>query len=106
MLVSPGNTAVSQNFTVNARATATITFDDTTGESGGSTGVNIAFGESVTGLTLADLSASSGTLSNLTGSGTSWEADLAFPATGSGTVTVTLAEDSVIPQNAEAEASY
>ena len=103
--VSPGNTAVSQNFTVNARATATITFDDTTGESGGSTGVNIAFGESVTGLTLADLSASAGTLSNLTGSGASWEADLAFPATGSGTVTVTLAEDSVIPQNAEAEAS-
>ena len=61
--VSPGNTAVSQDFTVNARATATITFDDTSGESGGSTGVNIAFGESVTGLQLSELTASAGTLS-------------------------------------------
>ena len=87
------------------RITATITFDDTTGESGGSTGVHVDFSESVTGLQLSELTASTGTLSNLTGSGTSWEADLAFPATGSGTVTVTLAEDSVIPQNAEAEAS-
>ena len=104
-VVTEGNIAASEDFTINARATATITFDDASGESGGDTGVNINFGESVSGLQLADLSASSGTLSNLTGSGTSWEADLAFPATGMGTVTVTLAEDSVIPQNAEALAS-
>ena len=98
--VTPGNVLASENFTINARAASAITFDDPSGESGGFTGVNIFFGESVTGLTLADLSASSGTLSNLTGSGTSWEADLDFPATGSGTVTVSLAEDSTIPQNA------
>ena len=103
--VTPGNVLASEDFTVNARATATIAFDDASGESGGSTGVNIAFGESVSGLQLAHLSASSGTLSNLTGSGTSWEADLDFPATGMGTVTVTLAEDATSPQNAEAEAS-
>ena len=103
--VTPGNVLASEDFTVNARATATITFDDATGESGGDTGVNIAFGESVSGLQLAHLSASSGTLSNLTGSGTSWEADLDFPATGMGTVTVTLAEDATIPQNAEATGS-
>ena len=103
--VDPGNVVASEDFTINARVTGTITFDDTAGESGGDTGVNIDFGESVSGLQLAHLSASSGTLSNLTGSGTSWEADLDFPATGMGTVTVTLAEDSVIPQNAEAEAS-
>ena len=103
--VSPGNTASSQDFTVTARATATITFDDASGESGGSTGVNIAFSESVTGLQLSELTASAGTLSNLTGSGTSWEAALAFPATGSGTVTVSLAQDSTSPQNASASAS-
>ena len=104
--VDPGNAAVSQDFTVNARVVATITFDDTTGESGGSTGVNIALSESVgTSLQLSHLTASSGTLSNLTGSGTSWEADLAFPATGSGTVDITLAEDSTTPQNDEATAS-
>ena len=103
--VSPGNVAASQDFTVNARATATITFDDASGESGGSTGVNIAFGESVTGLQLSELTASAGTLSNLTGSGTSWEADLAFPATGSGTITISLAIDSTSPQNASASAT-
>ena len=104
-VVPEGNVAASEDFTINARVTGTITFDDTSGESGGDTGVNINFGESVSGLQLAHLSASAGTLSNLTGSGTSWEADLDFPATGMGTVTVTLAEDSTTPQNAEAEAS-
>ena len=103
--VDPGNAAASQDFTVNARVTPTITFDDTEGESGGSTGVNIAFSESVTGLLLSHLTASEGTLSNLTGSGTSWEADLAFPDTGSGTVDIDLAIDSTTPQNAAASAS-
>ena len=103
--VDPGNAAASQDFTVNARVVATITFDDTTGEAGGSTGVNIALSEFVTGLLLSHLTASDGTLSNLTGSGTSWEADLAFPSTGSGTVDITLAEDSTSPQNDEATAS-
>ena len=41
----------------------------------------------------------------MTGSGTSWEANLAFPASGSGTVTVSLAQDSTSPQNAAASAS-
>ena len=103
--VDPGNAAASQPFIVNARVTATITFDDTEGESGGSTGVNIDLSESVTGLLLSHLTASDGTLSNVTGSGTAWEADLAFPATGSGTVDVDLAIDSTTPQNAAASAS-
>ena len=103
--VDPGNVAFSQNFTVSARVVATITFDDAQGESGGTTGVNIAFSEPVVGLLLSHLTASDGTLSNLTGSGTSWEADLAFPATGSGTVDVDLAIDSTTPQNDEATAS-
>ena len=104
--VDPANVAASQDFTVNARVVATITFDDTTGESGGSTGVNIALSESVgTSLQLSHLTASAGTLSNLTGSGTSWEADLAFPSTGSGTVDIDLAIDSTTPQNAAASAS-
>ena len=103
--VDPGNAAVSQDFTVNARVTATITFDDSEGISGGSTGVNIAFGESVTDLRLSDLSTTAGTLSLVTGSGTSWAATLAFPATGSGTATVSLAEDSTTPQNASSSAT-
>ena len=80
--VDPGNVAFSQNFTVSARVVATITFDDAQGESGGTTGVNIAFSEPVTGLLLSHLTASSGTLSNLTGSGASWEADLSIPSDG------------------------
>ena len=103
--VDPGNAAASQDFTVNARVTATITFDDSEGEAGGSTGVNIAFGESVTDLRLSDLSTTAGTLSLVTGSGTSWAATLAFPATGSGTATVSLAEDSTTPQNASSSAT-
>ena len=103
--VDPGNAAASEDFTVNARVTATITFDDSEGESGGSTGVNIDFGESVTDLRLSDLSTTAGTLSLVTGSGTSWAATLAFPATGSGTATVSLAEDSTTPQNASASAT-
>ena len=103
--VDPGNAEAEQDFTVNARVTATITFDDTEGESGGSTGVNIDLSESVTGLLLSHLTASDGTLSNVTGSGTAWEADLAFPATGSGTVDIDLAIDSTTPQNAAASAS-
>ena len=103
--VDPGNAAASEDFTVNARVTATITFGDSEGEAGGSTGVNIAFGESVTDLRLSDLSTTAGTLSLVTGSGTSWAATLAFPATGSGTATVSLAEDSTTPQNASASAT-
>ena len=72
---------------------------------GGSTGVNIAFGESVTDLRLSDLSTTAGTLSLVTGSGTSWAATLTFPATGSGTATVSLAEDSTTPQNASSSAT-
>ena len=67
--------------------------------------MNIAFSEPVVGLLLSHLTASSGTLSNVTGSGASWEADLAFPATGSGTVDIDLAIDSTTPQNAAASAS-
>ena len=57
--------------------------------------ITATFDQSVTGLLLSDFSTSAGTLSNLQGSGTTWTVDLALPATGTGTATVTLAADSV-----------
>ena len=90
---------------IDTRVVPTITFDDASGDTGGTTGVNIDFTESITGLLLSHLTASAGTLSNITGSGTSWQATLTFPTTGSGTVEVTLAENSTTPDNTEASAS-
>ena len=98
--VSPGNTAVSQDFTVTALVTGTITFDDGLGDSGGDTGVNIELSESVTGLALSDFTVVNGTLSNLQGTGTSYTATLNFPASGTNTTTVTLRANTVSPSNA------
>ena len=98
--VSPGNTAVSQDFTVTALVTGTITFDDGFGDSGGDTGVNIELSESVTGLALSDFTVVNGTLSNLQGTGTSYTATLNFPASGTNTTTVTLRANTVSPSNA------
>ena len=98
--VSPGNTAVSQDFPVTALVTGTITFDDGLGDSGGDTGVNIELSESVTGLALSDFTVVNGTLSNLQGTGTSYTATLNFPVSGTNTTTVTLRANTVSPSNA------
>ena len=54
---------------------------------------------------IGDLSTSAGTLSNLTGTGTSRTVRLTLPVTGTGTAVVTLAANSVTPINAAATVS-
>ena len=98
--VDPGNVVASEDFTVTALVTGTITFDDGLGDSGGDTGVNIDLSESVTGLALSDFTVVNGTLSNLQGTGTSYTATLNFPASGTNTTTVTLRANTVSPSNA------
>ena len=98
--VDPGNVVASEDFTVTALVTGTITFDDGLGDSGGDTGVNIELSESVTGLALSDFTVVNGTLSNLQGTGTSYTATLNFPASGTNTTTVTLRANTVSPSNA------
>ena len=104
-VVSPSNAAASETFTRLALPTISIAFDDTEGESGGTTGVSINSTAAITGLALSDFNVVNGTLSNLQGSGTAYTATLTFPSTGSDTTTVTLSANSVEPGNAEVEAS-
>ena len=103
--VTPSNAAFSQDYTRNAVPTIAITFDDSEGESGGTTGVKIVASAAITGLALGDFTVTNGTLSNLQGSGTSYTADLAFPATGDGTTTLTLPANAVSPGNAAVTAT-
>lgn len=71
-----------------------------TGESGEAVTLRITSPVTVTGLTLSDLDATAGTLSNLqeVTPGREWTATLTLPS-GSGTATVTLPADSVSPAN-------
>ena len=104
-VVSPSNATASETFTRLALPTISIAFDDTEGESGGTTGVSINSTAAITGLALSDFNVTNGALSNLQGSGTSYTATLTFPSTGSDTTTVRLPVNSVEPGNAEVEAS-
>ena len=66
----------------------------------------LTFNANVTGLAIGDLSVSAGTLSNfVVVSGTTYTVEIQAPSTGSGTLTLTLAEDAVNEGNAEATAS-
>ena len=55
----------------------------------------LEFSESVTGLTLADLSVDVGALSDFSGSGATWSVRLTAPSSGTGTMTLTVGEDAV-----------
>lgn len=96
--LNPGTGLVSSNYTVDTTVadttspTATITIADTTLTGTETTTVTIQFSEAVIGFTLADLSATSGTLSNLTTTDNiTWSATLTPPNTESTGNVITLA---------------
>ncbi|MDN6860110.1 Ig-like domain-containing protein [Pseudomonas sp. CAN2814] len=65
--VAGSGTSTSNNYTIDTvRPTASVVVASSALKAGSSTTVNITFSEPVTGFTLGDISASNGTLSNLT----------------------------------------
>ena len=98
--VSPGNVVASVSFTRTAKPTATVTFAESLVIGGQDVTATLTFSESVSGLTVGDLSVNVGTLSNFSGSGDTYTVDVTAPATGSGTLTLTLGADSVDEGNA------
>ena len=99
--VSPGNIAASETFTRNARITPTIAFSNTDLVPNQQTLATITFPEDVSGLTRADLTLDVGTLGATltTVSRTVYRIPVTAPSSGSGTMTLTLAEDATTPPN-------
>ena len=94
--VSPGNNAVSTEFTINARISASIAFDKTTFQNSETARVTVKLSETPdSNLPSGRLTASAGTLTGFSGSGRTYTATLTAPASGSGTITVEVAGDSV-----------
>lgn len=104
-VVSPGNVAVDQDFTIVARATVTIAFADSEVDGGDSADATVTFSESPTGLALSDFSVNVGTVDSISGSGTTRTVTVTAPSTGTDTLTLTLAEDSIDQGNLEASDS-
>ncbi|MGC4010602.1 MAG: Ig-like domain-containing protein [Pseudomonas sp.] len=92
-------TSVSNNYAIDTqRPTATIVMSDPTLRAGETSQVTITFSEAVSGLTLADLSAAHGVLSNLSSSdgGITWTATFTPDAnTNSATNVVSLANTGI-----------
>ena len=76
-------------------ATVTTTFGNSELLPGGNTTVTWEWDESVDGFTLLDTNASAGELSNFQGSGTTYTATLTAPATGEGTIIVSVNANAV-----------
>ena len=106
-VVSPGNIAVSETFTRNARITPTIAFSNTDLVPNQQTLATITFPEAVTGMQRGDLTLDVGTLGATltTVSTTVYRIAITAPSSGSGTMTLTLAEDAVTPPNTAVSAS-
>ena len=84
----------------NADAVATLSIVESTIAAGSAVTVNVGFDKTVTGFDISDLTTTGGVLSNFQGfDSENYTATLTLPASGSGTVTVTLAADSVVPGN-------
>ena len=106
-VVSPGNAAVSETFTRNARITPTITFSNTDLIPNQQTLATITFPQDVSSLTRADLTLDVGTLGATltTVSRTVYRIPVTAPSSGSGTMTLSIAEDAVTPPNTAVSAS-
>ena len=102
-IVTEGNVAASEDFTVNALPTATVAFNPTSVRYGRTTTATITWSESVSGFVVGDLSVDVGSLSDFSGSGTTYTVDITAPTTGSGNITLTIAGDAVTVGNAEAD---
>ncbi len=84
-------------------ATLTTTADAITGETSGR--ILIDFSEMVTGLEIADIQSSSGTLSNFTGSGNAYSVDVTDLSEGTATITVPVGAASDAAGNGNSEGS-
>ena len=106
-VVDPGNIAVSETFTRNARITPTIAFSNTDLVPNQQTLATITFPQDVNGLTRADLTLDVGTLGATltTVSRTVYRIPVTAPSSGSGSMTLTLSEDAVTPPNTAVSAS-
>ena len=109
---SVGNSAASNAVTETTSAESvtsaifTITPEVLTIAAGETADIDITSDISVDGLTAADISADAGTLGSLvTNSATSYTIPLTAPATGSGTITITIQADAVTQSNAETTAT-
>ena len=98
--VAETNLETIQTFTRNANPTVAISFDANELARSGSTTVTYEWSVAPTGFTAADTSASDGTLSNFSGSGTTFTQTLTAPATGEGSLTVSVGANSIEQGNA------
>ena len=103
--VTDGNAETSGNIAYATLPTATVTFDPASVRGGRTTEARIVWSESVTGFVIGDLSVDVGSLANFAGSGDTYTVDVTAPVTGSGNITLTIAEDAVDAGNAETDAS-
>ena len=93
--MSPGNVAASQDFTVNAIATVSIAFADSSVLTGESATATVTFSEAPTGLDVSDFSVNVGTVDSVTGTGLTRTVTITAPSAGTGTITLTLAANSI-----------
>ncbi|SFU27133.1 Ig-like domain-containing protein [Pseudoduganella namucuonensis] len=91
------STVKTKSFTLDQTApTATVTLNDGSLTPGQTTTVYFRFNEAVTDLALSDITVTGGTLSALSGSGSSWSATLTPDSGAAGAGTVTLAGGAVL----------
>ena len=105
-LVGSGAASASASLSTNTRITVALSAPSS-GFSGTDVTIQITSGQDLTAITLSKLVADVGTLSNLQGNGKRWTATLTLPS-GTGTATVSIAEDALTPLNvaASVEVTY
>ena len=103
-VVTPDNNAGSLTIPYRPLPTPTITFDETELGHGGTATATIEWSEAVTGFVVGDISVDVGTLSNFSGSGTTYTVDITAPSSGTA-LTLTIAENAINQRNAQATAT-
>ena len=106
--VNEGNNAASDSFSYaeSADSVASVVIVPLTAETGVVVPVSITFDQTVTGLTVSDLSVNGGVLSGFTGSGSMYSVNVTVPSSGSGTIVVSLAAGAVNEGNNAASDSF
>ena len=102
--VAETNLETIQTFTRTANPTVAISFDANELARSGATTVTYEWSVAPTGFTAADTDASDGTLSDFSGSATTFTQTLTAPATGEGRLTVSVSANSIEQGNAATSA--
>ena len=103
--VMPGNVEVDESFTRNALPTLTVTTTDSDIREGEVVDFRIVFSESVTGFAVGDITVTGATVSNLTGSGDTYDL-VTTAAAGAGSIVVSIEANVVSPGNAAASETF